>query len=111
MTDGEILEIDPEKLVSKVLKIKHDGYRLVQICATKTKEGYELTYSFAKEYEFVCLRINVTEETEIMTISNIYSCAFLYENEICDLFGLQIKLITVDYKGNLYRIATETPFK
>lgn len=111
MIDGEIMDISTETLVPEVLKIKHDGYRLVQICATKTKEGYELTYSFSREYEFVCLRMQVTADTEIMTITNIYSCAFLYENEIHDLFGLQIKLMNVDYKGSLYRIATETPFK
>ncbi|MDF2632821.1 MAG: echD [Caproiciproducens sp.] len=111
MIDGQIMDIGPGSLVPEVLKIKHDGYRLVQICATRIPDGYELTYSFAKEYEFVCLRINLKEDAEIMTISNIYSCAFLYENEIHDLFGVQIKLITIDYKGNLYRIEKKTPFK
>ena len=54
MIDGEILTIGPGDLVPHVLQIKHDGYRLIQICATTTKEGYELTYSFGRGYE-ICL--------------------------------------------------------
>lgn len=111
MLDGHVMDIGPGSLVPEVLKVKHDGYRLVQICATRTDEGYELTYSFAKDYEFSHLRVNTNETTEIMSISNIYSPAFLYENEIHDLFGVPIKFITVDYKGNLYRTEKKTPFK
>ena len=111
MLDGEILDIGPGSLVPEVLKIKHEGYRLVQICATKTQEGYELTYSFGREYEFVCLRLLANENSEIMSISNIFEPAFLYENEIHDLFGIKIKLISLDYQGNLYRIEHKTPFQ
>ncbi|MBS4917269.1 MAG: hypothetical protein KHZ93_06810 [Clostridiales bacterium] len=46
-----------------------------------------------------------------MSISNIYEPAFLYENEITDLFGVPIQLISPDYKGKLYRIEQQTPFK
>jgi len=111
MIDQKIVNISPESLVPEVLKIKHNGYRLVQICATRTEQSFELTYSFGKDYELLCLRINLEENTEIMSISNIYTPAFLYENEIHDLFGVQIKLISLDYKGNFYRTETKTPFK
>ena len=48
---------------------------------------------------------------EIMSISNIYAPAFLYENEIQDLFGIKVKLMTLDYEGNLYRIEHKKPFQ
>lgn len=111
MTDGQIISIGPGDLVPETLQIRHDGYRLVQICATRTKTGFELNYSFAKEYDLVNLRLEIAENTEVMSISNIFEPAFLYENEIVDLFGVKIKLITLDYKGNLYRIEKKTPFK
>jgi ech hydrogenase subunit D len=111
MTDGQIISIGPGDLVPQALQINHDGYRLVQICATRTKTGYELNYSFGKGYDLVNLRLEIGEDTQIMSISNIYGPAFLYENEIADLFGVKIKLITLDYKGNLYRIEKKTPFK
>lgn len=59
----------------------------------------------------VGLRISILPDTEIVSISDIYGPAFLYENEIHDLFGIPIKMITMDYHGNLYRIKKEAPFK
>jgi ech hydrogenase subunit D len=40
----------------------------------------------------------------------IYPNAFLYENEIHDLFGVSIKDIALDYHGTLYRTSIKTPF-
>jgi ech hydrogenase subunit D len=111
MTQAKLITIEPGDLLEQAFQMKHDGYRLVQICSVRTKEGYELTYSFGKELELVNVRIEVPENAEVMSISHIFEPAFLYENEIVDLFGVNIKLITVDYKGKLYRISTETPFK
>lgn len=111
MTDGKLITIAPADLVTQVLQLQNDGYRLVQICATRTKTGYELSYSFGKEYELLNLRLDIDEDTEITSISHIFEPAFLYENEIVDLFGVKINLISLDYKGKLYRIAKETPFK
>ena len=111
MQGNKVVKIGPGSLVSEVLNLKYDHYRLVQICATKIEDGYELTYSFAKEYDLLSLRLHIAPGTEIMSISNIYAPAFLYENEIHDLFGIRIKLMTLDYQGNLYRIKEKTPFK
>lgn len=111
MIDGEIMLVEPENLVTEVLKLKHRDYRLVQICAARAGDKYEITYSFGKEYKLVGLRICITPDTEIMSISDIYEPAFLYENEIHDLFGVPIKMISVDYQGKLYRIKAETPYK
>lgn len=110
MTETKITDIGPGDLVPEALQIKHEGYRLVQICATRTEQGFELLYSFGKEYDLYCLRINIPEGTQITSISDIFAPAFLYENEIHDLFGIQINLITIDYKGNLYRIDKKAPF-
>jgi ech hydrogenase subunit D len=111
MTESKLISIEPGDLVAQVMQLKHDGYRLAQICAVRTKEGYELSYSFGKEYELVNLRLVIGEDTEVMSISHIFEPAFLYENEMVDLFGVKINLISLDYKGKLYRIEKETPFK
>jgi ech hydrogenase subunit D len=111
MQNGEILTIQPEDLLSECLKRKEEGYRLVQISSVTTKESYELTYSFGKGYELSHLRIEAEPGAKIMSISHIYECAFLYENEIHDLFGVDIELITLDYHGNLYRIGQKAPYQ
>jgi ech hydrogenase subunit D len=44
------------------------------------------------------------------SISSIYLCAILYENEIHDLFGVQVAGIAIDFKGKFYKTAIKFPF-
>ena len=43
MIDGEIMQVDPESLITEVLKLKHRDYRLIQICAANAGDGYDVT--------------------------------------------------------------------
>ena len=100
--------IEPAELLEKALKLKDEGYRLVQICANKNN-GFELSYSFDKDHEMINLRMKIAEEQEIMSISNIFYPAFLYENEMKDLFGIKITNLGLDFQGNLYKVSEKTP--
>jgi ech hydrogenase subunit D len=106
----EIMPIGKNDLVGMVVHFFAEGYRLVQIGCSTLQSGYELNYSFDKDYRFKNLRITVTPDEEVPSISAIYPNAFLYENEIHDLFGLLVKDIAIDYSGSLYRTAIKTPF-
>jgi ech hydrogenase subunit D len=106
----ETREISHHELVQNCLQLKSENVRLVQICATRTDGGFELSYSFADGYKLLTLRANIEETDEISSISTVFPPAFLYENEMKDLFGIRIRLITVDYDGNLYRIQEKAPF-
>ena len=106
----EITVVETCDLVGIVAELFAEGYRLVQIGCTTLPGAYELTYSFDREYRFRNLRITVAPEEEVPSISVIYPNAFLYENEIHDLFGVAITHIAVDYRGTLYRTALGTPF-
>ncbi len=105
----EITQINTADLKKEVAALKEGGYRLVQISCTH-KEGFELTYSFDRDYDFVNLRIQLAEEETLESISSLYFPAFLYENEMKDLFGVKIENIAVDYEGSLYRLSQKTPF-
>lgn len=110
--DKQILkEITPAELLSETLNLKKDDYRLSAISCTK-KDGMELTYSFYKDYDLLNLRIHLEEnsDTELESVSCFYSYAFLYENEIKELFGVKIKNINLDFNNNLYKIPVKTPF-
>ena len=91
--------------------MKHSVYRSGKYENQEQSDGYELTYSFGMDYDMTNLRMQIKPGTEIISISNIFPPAFLYENEIHDLFGIQINLMTLDYQGNLYRIEKKTPFQ
>ena len=110
MGENELREISPETLLDEVSRLKYEGCRLVQICCTKVKEGFELTYSFGMNYDLLNLRFQIAEGTEVASISHIFPSAYFYENEIHDLFGVPVSMMSVDYKGNLYRTVQKTPF-
>ena len=106
----EIVPVEKSDLVGIVAELFAEGYRLVQIGCSTLPNAYELSYSFDREYRFKNLRFTVAPEEEVPSISVIYPGAFLYENEIHDLFGVVITHIAVDYRGTLYRTALSTPF-
>jgi ech hydrogenase subunit D len=106
----DIVNVEKSDLVGIVAELFAEGYRLVQIGCSTLPSAYELTYSFDREYHFRNLRFTVASAEEVPSISVIYPGAFLYENEIHDLFGVVVTHIAVDYRGTLYRTALSAPF-
>ncbi|OPY75831.1 MAG: Respiratory-chain NADH dehydrogenase, 30 Kd subunit [Syntrophorhabdus sp. PtaU1.Bin153] len=106
----EIVPLGKNELMGVVARLYAEGYRLVQIGCNTLLAGYELNYSFDKDYRFKNLRITIAPGEEVPSISAIYQNSFLYENEIHDLFGIVVTNISVDYSGTLYRTSIKTPF-
>ena len=103
--------IELDDLLNVIYEMSENNYRLVQICCTSLTDHYELNYSFGKGYDFINYKMNVALEDEIPSISTVFKPAFLYENEMKDLFGLKIKYVTMDYNGHLYDLKVKTPYK
>lgn len=110
-TDFNIKTIDASELVATAHTLKAEGYRMVQICANKIPEAFELTYSFDKDHELYHYRVVLPEDAEIMSITDSYFAAFVYENEIKDLFGIKINHIALDFQGNFFITNEPTPWK
>jgi ech hydrogenase subunit D len=106
----EIILIGKNELVGIVVQLCAEGYRLVQVGCSTIETGYELNYSFDKDNRFKNLRVTVVPDEDVPSISLIYQNAFLYENEIHDLFGVVITNISIDYHGTLYRTSIKAPF-
>jgi ech hydrogenase subunit D len=105
-----ITSIDVDKLIGSVERFRNEGYRLVQINCSKIGEVYEINYSFDKGYHLENIRITVTADTEIPSISGMYWNSFIYENEMHDLFGIQVRGMNIDFKGTLFQTAVKFPF-
>ncbi len=105
-------EISADQLLSKVMGLKKAGYRLSQACAAYVDDKFELSYSFAEDvsYQFTTLRVVIDTDTEVPSITDIVPPAVFYENEMKELFGVKIKMISLDYDNKFYRIEAETPF-
>jgi ech hydrogenase subunit D len=110
-TDQTFESIPTQALLEKVGEMRKQGYRLVQIGATRLPEHVELTYSFDRESRLANLRFQVPATgARVPSISSIYWCAFLYENELHDLFNVQVDGMAVDFHGHLYETAVKFPF-
>ena len=109
--DQTFESIPTQALLEKVGEMRRQGYRLVQIGATRLPEHVELTYSFDRESRLANLRFQVPATgARVPSISSIYWCAFLYENELHDLFNVQVDGMAVDFHGHLYETAVKFPF-
>ena len=108
---NRILPITMDQFLPTVIRYKLEERRRVQINACRIEGGYELSYSFASGYNMDTLRLTVQEDELVSSITQIYPCAFMQENEAAELFGVKIENIDRDYNGRLYRIDRQTPFK
>lgn len=105
-----IEDVDIKTLYRMMLEHLRAGFRLVQIGATGREDGTELIYSVAKDYQMDNFRVFVESGEIINSISDIFPSAALFENEIAELFGVDIDCINLDFHGKFYRIDKETPF-
>jgi len=112
MTQDQSIEpITVELLLDKVRAMRQQGYRLVQISATRLSEEVELTYSFDRDGRLDHLRLHLPgAEPRVPSISSIYACVLLYENELHDLFDVKVDGMAVDFHGHLYNTAIQHPF-
>ena len=90
---------------------KTSGGRLGQICATLAGESLEILYSFERDNILKNYKIFINARApELQSITATYSYAFIYENEIHDLFGVTFRNLALDYGGKFYKISKETPW-
>lgn len=109
--DFPITRVTKDELYTILQEKFEAGYRLAQICATAF-EGYnEVNYSVANGYDMENYIINLPIDEEVKSFSDIFPVATLYENEIKELWGVNVVGMALDYKNNFYRIEEDTPFK
>lgn len=95
--------ITMENLVAEVGAMKQAGYRFVTLSTIQLEDGStDILYHFDKEMELTHFRLNVPADTIIPSVSGVYFSAFLAENEVKDLAGLEFDGLVVDYNRTLY---------
>ena len=85
------------------------GYRFIQAFAVATDDGCDVTYSFEKDMVVENVQFSVPEGGGFESVSLLFGAAFTVENEMHDLFGLDISGITIDFAGKFYTVATQSP--
>ena len=107
----EDIMIEASALLGTMQDLKTSGYRLSQACAANTENGLEIWYSLDDgNYNLKNLLVPVSEDMSLQSITKIYWYAFIYENEMHDLFGVKFKNLELDYNGHFYRVSEATPW-
>jgi NADH:ubiquinone oxidoreductase subunit C len=119
--------MDSTAFLARVEEYHKAGWRLALINATtvmarpaapapETPSGpeapgrFEVAWAFAKGAQFETIREEIAAGDEVPSISEFFGAAFLYENEIRELFGIKVTGMGLDLKGQLYKTATKVPF-
>jgi ech hydrogenase subunit D len=109
--------MDREPFLARVEEYHKGGWRLALInaasvlTAEEAEQGaVDVAWAFARDAEFEHIRERIMPGDEVPSISPSFGAAFLYENEMRELFGIDVTGIDVDLKGQLYQTATLVPF-
>ncbi len=119
----ELEEIPVAALLERVQRLRGEGYRLVHIACTRLVADQEVSYCFDKDgqsldspdaaalHGMLTVRVRLPiHDPELPSISPFYWSAFLYENEMHDLFGVKVNGMAVDFQGHLYTTMVPTPY-
>ena len=97
-----VKEISLQELLHEVQYMQYDGCRFITATCVDNNNGtLDVLYHFDKDYELRNLRLTVPTGSKIPSISRIYFCAMLVENEMKELFGLDVENMAIDYGGHL----------
>ena len=87
-------EISVEGLPALSERMQTEGHRFVQVLAVNTEAGIDVQYTFMKDGVLEVFTIKgVTPEIPIPSITDRFIAAFVFENEIHDLFGVNAELL------------------
>ena len=94
--------IAPEQIVPEAQAKFDAGYRLVTVTVLAADERHvELLYHYDKANDMVHLRAKVQKDLPVPSISGVYFCALLIENEVQDLFDVRFGGLVLDYKRTM----------
>jgi ech hydrogenase subunit D len=108
--------VTTDNLVSKVVKLKSEGYRFVTLSAVNLDDDkVAIYYHMELNMRLTHLKLEVSRSESdgtVPSISSVYFAALLIENEIQDQFGLRFEGLALDFGGHLLleQEVTNLPF-
>jgi len=105
-------EVRKASMIAKVRELYHSNARFMTLVCNDRGDHFELIYYFERESDILEIRTKVRKGEVAQSVTPIYSCAFLAENEVKDGFGLNFMDLAADAGGVLLRTSeTETLLK
>ncbi len=103
--ENEIL-IDKAELISTVQGLLDEKARFGTATCLDLGDKFEIIYHFAPQESgepLKHIRVKIAKDDTIPSISSMYLCAVLIENEIQELFNVQISDIALDWQKRFLR--------
>lgn len=105
MTETVEIVLSKAEFFQKIYQLASAKARFITITCRDLGEGFELIYHFEENLKVVNVRVRIGKEESLPSITSIYPCAFLAENEVKDMFNLKIEGLTPDLGGRLLKTA------
>ena len=106
------VDLNSDSIITETKKLKDAGFRLVTMSSSDLGESIDLLYHFDKDLDMPNLRVIVPKGKKMPSITSVYPCAVLVENEIKEHFGVDFDGLSLDFAGMLYldEEVQKTPF-
>jgi ech hydrogenase subunit D len=91
--------LDIDGIMHSAQDMEIQGYRFVTASCVDNGDTLDIYYHYDKDLELKQYKLHVAKGIAIPSISKVYFCAALVENEIKDLFGVQFTDLVLDYGG------------
>jgi len=105
------ISIDKDQLISEVQKMLTDGARFCTATCIDLGDKFEVIYHFEPRESIEPMkhiRLRILKEDTLPSISVIYLCAALTENEIQEQFDIKISGLALDFQRRFIR-SKESP--
>ena len=93
-----------DTLVEEVGRLQKQGSRFATATGLDEGDHFEVIYHFVLNQQLTNLRLAVPKDQTVPSISQVFPGAFLIENEMKELLGIQVTGISVDYGGKLFKL-------
>jgi NADH:ubiquinone oxidoreductase subunit C len=93
--------VEKAELIEEVQKLAAEKVRLGSATCLDEGDHFEVIYHFEKDLEIINLRIKIGKGEPLPSISNILLGAVLNENEMMEMFGLDIIGMAIDFKNRM----------
>ncbi|WP_084295237.1 NADH-quinone oxidoreductase subunit C [Caldanaerobius polysaccharolyticus] len=104
----EAKEVTVDSLIDEVRRYHDAGYRFVTTTCVDMGDVFQIYYHFDKDLKLENLKLTVDKNTRVPSISSIYYCSILPENEMQDMFGVKFEGLAVDYGGK-FMLGEDSP--
>ncbi|MEM3361572.1 MAG: FAD-dependent oxidoreductase [Nitrososphaeria archaeon] len=96
---------DKADLIPKIYELAASKARFITITCRDLGEFFEVIYHFEEDLKIVNVKVKIRKNDALPSITSVYPCAFLAENEIKDMFNLNIAGLNPDLGGRLLKTA------